>query len=117
MVKKRWDISINKKRWDISIDTKKTKRKQVSKGSTKDIYVRAGGKCERCKLSLRGLRGHIHHKNRKPSDNRLSNLILLCPNCHSEIHKKDKPPNNNKPNEKDGSPFDLRPIKWPKIKL
>ena len=65
---------------------KKPKRKTVSRGSLRDVYTRAGGICERCKCSLRGMKGHIHHKNRKPRDNRLSNLILLCANCHRIEH-------------------------------
>jgi hypothetical protein len=45
-------------------------------------------KCERCnqhniwfgkKLEL-----HLHHKNGNKRDNRLGNLEILCPNCHSQ---------------------------------
>jgi hypothetical protein len=52
----------------------------------KQLFIRCEGNCEKCEDSLRGLTAHIHHKNGDPSDNRMSNLIVLCPNCHGRIH-------------------------------
>ena len=53
------------------------------------IFLRAHNKCE-----WRGCNQtehlHIHHKNMKNDDNRLSNLILLCPNHHAALHDKYK---------------------------
>jgi hypothetical protein len=45
---------------------------------------RSMGACERCGRSLHG-RYHIHHKDMNPYNNELSNLLVLCPNCHYEI--------------------------------
>jgi predicted DNA-binding protein YlxM (UPF0122 family) len=52
--------------------------------------LRAGiksGKCEECGLSDwrgRPLSMALHHVNGDRHDNRLENLALLCPNCHSQ---------------------------------
>ena len=46
-------------------------------------------RCERCGLSeWRGapLTLALHHVNGERDDNRLDNLNLLCPNCHSQTH-------------------------------
>ena len=32
----------------------------------------------------------LHHKNLNPKDNRIVNLVLVCPNCHDKIHQKEK---------------------------
>ncbi len=73
-------------------EDKKKDRVPISKGLLRDVLIRSKGKCEnpKCKLSLEGLKGDLHHKNQKPGDNRKANIIVLCPNCHRKAHNKDK---------------------------
>jgi hypothetical protein len=67
-----------------------TERTDVNRGSLKRLLIDAGVKseaCERCGISeWRGRRLSIalHHINGDPLDNRVENLSLLCPNCHSQ---------------------------------
>ena len=44
-------------------------------------------RCERCGITeWRGepLSMQLHHVNGDGSDNRLENIVFLCPNCHSQ---------------------------------
>ena len=61
-----------------------------NRGHLRARLLKAGLKeerCEQCGLDeWRGqpLRVTLHHVNGDPYDNRLENLVLLCPNCHSQ---------------------------------
>jgi DNA-binding CsgD family transcriptional regulator len=68
----------------FAVDTRR------SRGHLKQRLLRAGlkeSRCERCGLSeWRGapLTVALHHINGDRNDNRIENLELLCPNCHSQ---------------------------------
>jgi len=44
-----------------------------------------GQHCERCGYSKYEIL-HVHHKDRNRNNNKISNLELICPNCHYEEH-------------------------------
>lgn len=61
-------------------------------------------KCEVCGVSMwqnEKLKLELHHINGNHTDNRLENLIILCPNCHSLTHNfRGKNSNTEKEKEK-----------------
>ena len=62
------------------------KRKPIPQGIKNELLVRSKGICQRCRIPLKGMKPDIHHKNQDPSDNNISNLMVLCRNCHSKMH-------------------------------
>jgi RNase P subunit RPR2 len=63
---------------------------RISSAKLRIRLIREGVKsniCECCKRRnwmRKELRLELHHKNRDHLDNRLENLEILCPNCHSQ---------------------------------
>ena len=84
------------KRFDNTGIPKKKLSEQLTTNSTRNTnslkkrLIREGVKenrCERCGITEwmdNDLIFELHHINGNNSDNRLENLILLCPNCHSQ---------------------------------
>ncbi|MFC1691867.1 HNH endonuclease signature motif containing protein [Nanoarchaeota archaeon] len=63
----------------------KSKRHSLSEEEKDTIFAKFDNKCAIC-AATEGL--HIHHKDRDPKNNRISNLIVLCGVCHKKIHMK-----------------------------
>lgn len=83
--------SLKIKSIDSIYGNKEPKRKPIKSGTRTNMLADSGAKCQKCKRVLKGLKPHIHHKNGNPKDNRQSNLILVCPNCHSKLHRNMRP--------------------------
>ncbi|MEM7572087.1 MAG: HNH endonuclease signature motif containing protein [Bacteroidota bacterium] len=97
-----WDIDISHFRgqgWNVGLKFKPNPRKPLEeilvKGSTfqgfklKKRLLKEGLKsaqCESCELTHwldKSIPLELHHVNGDKHDNRISNLELLCPNCHA----------------------------------
>lgn len=98
------DYAGNQSGKGIKTDPKYKSAEEYAQGSSvkssllKEKMIRDGlkeNKCELCGLSEWmdvKLTLELHHKNGDHYDNDLSNLQILCPNCHSiqEAHKKSR---------------------------
>lgn len=51
-----------------------------------ELLRKASKKCERCGWNEVSEVFEVHHKDRNRDNNELSNLELLCPNCHQVHH-------------------------------
>lgn len=61
----------------------KPKRKPVRQSLRTRLLVRSKGKCEKCGKSLGKITPCIHHKDGNNRNDKMSNLLVVCPNCHS----------------------------------
>jgi len=67
------------------------RRKPIPISLQKKLLLRCKGKCEMpdCDVDFvkESVKPHIHHIDGNPKNNKPSNLIVVCPNCHSKLHK------------------------------
>lgn len=63
---------------------------QVQKQIREQVIERDRGKCQNCCASV-GQSGYMHHvvPRGKGGSDRLSNLVLLCRECHDAVHDDD----------------------------
>ena len=70
--------------FDLGFGTsQKKKRVRPIKSEKNEIWDRQGGKCYMCPKRLSPTTSHYHHKDGDPSNWRLSNLALVCLECHA----------------------------------
>lgn len=78
---------------------KKYLQSQEWKNKREEIYKLRNGKCEVCNCKLYH-HYHVHHKTYKRLGKELnSDLVLLCEDCHVDLHKKIKTKKNNNVNK------------------
>lgn len=83
-------ICANKNRVGIQYKLNRPRDKVESQRALKiRLLAERGQNCERCSYAKYEVL-HVHHKDRNRSNNALSNLELICPNCHFEEHYLEK---------------------------
>lgn len=61
---------------------------RIPKDHMTEVVKRSGIKCELCSIDLRRRPYHIHHLNGDPACTIPDNLLLICPECFTEIYQK-----------------------------
>ena len=103
---------------DIYGNPLKVNKRQPTKSSQKStIFDKQNGRCWRCKKPLK--LGHTQYHHIKFVSNggktKRENLVALCANCHSELHKEEKAKKADKGTRKSRSNnlFGMPKIKQP----
>ena len=68
------------------------KRKSLTASQKRKLLIDAESKCQKCRKSFKqlGVRPHYHHKNGKRWEAKMSNFMIICPNCHDKLHEYQK---------------------------
>jgi 5-methylcytosine-specific restriction endonuclease McrA len=95
---------------DSNSDRKR--RKPIPDSLRHELILRCKGRCELCGLDFykAGITPEIHHKDGNPRNNKPSNLIVLCPNCHTKVQRaleKTKKTERRRSKRKEVSPLDV----------
>ena len=80
--------------WETYFEARETATMKKSLiGRVKTLWEKQDGKCSACNQQIReGDEWHVHHKIPKylGGDDTLTNLVILHPNCHRQVHAKYK---------------------------
>lgn len=65
------------------------RRPPVPQSIKTKVLQRSKGKCERCHKNVigRGLKPRYHHKDGNPFHNTVSNVVMVCNDCHDKLHE------------------------------
>ena len=109
--------STNGSMFGLPKEKEKDPRRAFTKGLEKKAFSERGAKatCDRChkEFAINVLEKHHKKAHSKGGKSVSSNLMVLCPLCHKEIHLEEKNYDERKP--KDSNPFGIKPImkmKW-----
>gem|GEM_PF-5517184 len=61
---------------------------RIPRYSLVEVAKRSEIRCELCAYDLRRRPYHIHHLNGDQKSTIPENLLMICPTCYTEIHKK-----------------------------
>jgi len=96
IARKRYRSSPEIKKWYSEMNTGENNpmwkgdyaNETTARGRNKNIYLwnRENNTCERCNNTKKRI--EVHHKDGNPYNNELSNLEVLCVQCHNDEHKK-----------------------------
>lgn len=75
---------------EVDIISEKIKREPIQDVVIDSLFVKANGACSLCATGDSSLPFQIHHieEYSRTQNNSEENLLLVCPTCHSSIHKK-----------------------------
>ena len=87
---KRWNTNTNNPVYRGKYLPNLCEHSSLSSSNIKELIYRLGlkeNRCEKCGISTwqnRPIVCELHHINGNSTDNRIENLQILCPNCHSQ---------------------------------
>jgi len=82
-----WSLAdVNRSVNDFVTEQKRMKpRKRIRRSLYARLLVRSRGNCENCGKYLLNEKSEIHHKNSDRTDDRESNLMVVCRSCHKKL--------------------------------
>lgn len=83
----------------LGMDRRKSRR-PISQSVKNDVWERARGKCEECGKSFSRPIWDWHHKDGNPTNNKVSNIMVVCKICHWDLTRKQHTKARNLKNKK-----------------
>jgi len=74
--------------FDLLGQDRRKERVPIKQSIKNEVWERAGGKCENCGMRFTRPIWDWHHKDGNPTNNKPSNILLLCKNCHWDFTRR-----------------------------